>query len=918
MFGFYSVEDLASRLGHIRRNGNRYAFCVGAGLTAPLIPGTKESLLWMAAELDSKEDKEAFSAATAGKTGGEAYQAGADVLIGRRGQSALNAAVRSMILMNAYRPAIERAEESGEAEEFDEGYCARAEADIAGWKLPDAVRRLADLLLDGDRGTGGLVVTTNFDPLIQIAVRAAGGAAVTEIFDADGGLGNVDPGDAVIVAHLHGFWQRNDTLHTPVQLTSTRDALQGSLEDLLRERTMLVTGYGGWDDVFTGALVEAVRRHRAGDLDVLWTFLGDNQDHLQVRHRGLFEAVGSVPGRITFFGGIDCEGLFELMGSPAPDHPAEKEEEFRSPLEGFTAVTGDFLSRQAELSTLGKIRFFDGQLPNWPIALSGEIPMLEAASGARSAVEGGVERDELSIVLLEGPAGEGKSTALRQVAADFAGKEGWRVLWREPGIDPRLDLANLECGNWQWLLAIDDAEIAARACLDLLAAAREKGRSDIHVALAARTADWRAAGNTGLPWATQAAFTTVPVRGVSQSDAAALVECWAGAGPKGMGELGREKEPERRAEIVWRAAQEEALQDEGSLLGAMLRVRIGDGLQDHVRTLGAKFDRVRLSSGASLLQAFLYVACLHANGVTSLRPEALAAALGVPRARVHREVIWPLGEEAAVATSGSSLMVRHRSIADVAVKLAPEWGEDLADCYYEIIKGTIHAFREDVFIPDLADIVYLPKKLVGEPRLALRAARAPVEEEPERLSYWVSLVTVMRKVGRAEEGMEIARRSYANLEGMVDRHGSRALLHEWAVCAGVTGHPALDAYLAIWSLADEPTPSARRLEPTHSMMATRGLSEALGALTQWVKQPWLADAEEAVSLIQGHIEANREVDDPGGLVATLEVAAGHLALLAESEWPGEAIAPPSHLSFTQMERLLQKPKAPSSSPGSLS
>jgi len=916
MGSIYTREDLASRLRHLRDRGDAYAFCVGSGLTAPRVPGVSESLKWMQAVVqDSTADRAAFEEAIQGRTGGDAYQAGAAFLLGRRGQETLNGVVRSLVL-NAYKPAIEQSADGAQSSDFDEQFCQVAERDLDGWIIPSSVARLADLLIDGGSGKSGLVVTTNFDPLIQIAVRRAGGHAVTEIFDSDGKLGAVDAGEDVLVVHLHGFWQRDDTAHVANQLMRPRESLQASLEDLLRERTMLVTGYSGWDDVFTSALVEAVRRHRAGDLDVLWTFLSEDIADLQTSRRSLFESVGFVPGRVTFFGGIDCEYLFEAMVGEKASEAAEvtlaEKGAFRSPIEGFTAVTPDFLSGQGDLSDADLIRFFDGRIPTWSAAVSKEIPLLESARSSISLLEEAQESRELSLLLLEGPTGEGKSTALRQIASALARRDGWRVLWREEGVDSRVDVSKLGRGDWRWLLVIDEADAVAADCLTALRLLHEQGRNDVQFLLASRTADWRAGSGLRQPWSSFASSKTLSVKGVSEDDAQAIVNSWANAGDAGLGNLAG-LEASEQASTFWKAAQEEALEGENSLLGAMLRVRIGDGLPDHVRTLGQHLSGIHLSSGATLLQAFLYVACLHSRQVLSLRPEALAAALALPRNRVYREVVWPLGEEAALTRAASSLMVRHRSIAEVAVSLAADWGEDLAECYYEIIRGTIHAYREDVFIPDLADTVYLPGKLVDEPRVALRAAWAPVEEEPDRLNYWVSLATVMRKVGRAEEGMEIARRGYSNLDSMLDRQGSRVLLYEWAVCAGVTGRAALNAYLAIWSLADEPTPSAGHLERSDLEMATRGLIEALGALARWVDRPWLKDAEEAISTIASHLEGKRAVDEPRALAESVQGAVESLASLAESEWPGEPVDLPCSLSFAQMEKLLRHlPTTPSS------
>src|SRR4051794_20113385 len=177
MARIYPPDILSSRLRSLRGGEDQLVFVVGSGLTAPRVPGVSAALKWMAAEFqDSAEDKKAFEVAVEGKSGGEAYQAGADLLLGCRGQQTLNESIRAMVL-NAHKPTIAGlADGNLSPRDFDEEYCSLAEQDLDGWIVPPPVAHLARLLLLAR--DGGLVVTTNFDPLVQIAIRRAGGAAV--------------------------------------------------------------------------------------------------------------------------------------------------------------------------------------------------------------------------------------------------------------------------------------------------------------------------------------------------------------------------------------------------------------------------------------------------------------------------------------------------------------------------------------------------------------------------------------------------------------------------------------------------------------------------------------------------------------------------------------------------------------------
>jgi hypothetical protein len=805
----YAKEDLDSRLTHLRSRSSRgLAFCVGAGLTAPQVPGVDDALAWMRARFTSESDRRAFDASVHDKQGGLAYQAGASFVLGRRGQSDLNHLVRLLVL-NAHRPTLEALAAGTLSDDaITPEDCTAAERDLDSWYLPAKVDALAQLVVANPSYAPGPVITTNFDPLLEIAIRRAGGVAVTQILDADGAIGDVEVGEGTLVVHMHGFWRSGDTLHVNPQLTRKRNLVQSSLEDLLRERTVLVTAYGGWDDAFTGALVEAVRRHRHGDLDVLWTFLEDDATDIRSRYVTLLDECDSVPGRVTFYRGVDCEILFGSLSRATPD-PGEASpaaESWTSPLEAWTAVTPELLETPAGgLSSDELVRFFDGQIPTWKHASASTIPTLASTAAVISAIESVCEHPRLAVHFVSGPAGEGKSTLARQVAAHFARSgPSWRVLWREPGAWGDPDPTSLEAGAWHWLLVVDDADTAARTCFEMSRRIHELGRCDVQIVLVARDADWRAARGQALPWTQYATWETHRVRGLSDADALMVVDAWAGAGSYGLGQLATEPDPQARANALLEAARDEGGGPDGSFIGAMLRVRIGEGLRDHVRTLMTRLrDRTINKSRGDLLEAFLYVACLHARNVLTLPPSALGDALDVDPSDLYRDVIWHLGEEAAVVQAGAYVVVRHRAIAETAMSLAPELGEDVGRLYYTIIRAALRMRQRGEYVVDLPAIVYVATRLTDTPAVAVQAARAPVDQEPDRMSFRTTLCKTLRQAGRAADAMVLARESYELRDDMSDgRKKLRIHLYEWGVCAGVSGMPALNALLALISLSD--------------------------------------------------------------------------------------------------------------------
>ena len=187
----------------------------------------------------------------------------------------------------------------------EERACRELENDLTGWHLSAPVESIGQIAAAFPETFGRYVLTTNFDPLIETAIRRAGGAALRSALHSDGRFTNVDaPGCHVV--HLHGDWFRSDTLHTPVQLLQDRPLLTGSLRRLLRTQTLVAIGYGGWDDVLTRALAEIVREDDS-QFDILWAFYDRDADAIVKRYGALINSLrpGEARGRVTYYAGID-------------------------------------------------------------------------------------------------------------------------------------------------------------------------------------------------------------------------------------------------------------------------------------------------------------------------------------------------------------------------------------------------------------------------------------------------------------------------------------------------------------------------------------------------------------------------------------------------------------------------------------
>ncbi len=295
--------------------GGPVVFIVGSAITAPTsagglgVPGvsgvielirstfddTQRALL--DASLDSSQNR---------------YQEAFRFLIGRRGQQAANNVIRSAVA-NARMPAFGSDAENAYqlSNSTTDEVCRSFDNDYAGWFLTPGVEALGRLAAGYPDRFGRTVLTTNFDPLIGVSVRAAGGTTFRTVLHTDGRLGQAD-GNGYHVVHLHGYWYGSDTLHTPRQLGQPRPQLKSSLSHLIRDKIVVVLGYGGWDDAFTQAVMDVVIDDSAFP-EVIWTFK-DETPIVNSHLLGLLEP-GMNRGRVTLYSGIDCHALLPRLAT---------------------------------------------------------------------------------------------------------------------------------------------------------------------------------------------------------------------------------------------------------------------------------------------------------------------------------------------------------------------------------------------------------------------------------------------------------------------------------------------------------------------------------------------------------------------------------------------------------------------------
>lgn len=952
------------------------AFLVGSPLS--LKDGTGVPSITTMLDFVRKEirDRAAFAlpqleSALSGKSGSDAYQAAMKWLGVNAGQDAVNEVIRTAVI-EARKP------NAGELPNGSDG-------DPEDWNIPAGTTALTELATRGGDRFLGPILTTNFDPLISLGIRESGGRAGRRVLTADGSLGGAaedEPGVCSVV-HLHGFWRDSDTLHTQAQLTNPRPKLKASLQRLLvaQRRTLIVAAYGGWDDVFTQALVEIVNDEQA-QLDVIWCFRENDPDQVEQRYGNLLRSMNSaiVLNRFRSFGGIDCHTIFtEILSTlRGMSPPAVVASSVSSPLAGWEHIDSTYLDSLPDLSADEIIRYFDGAVPTWLHAVSAAIPRRQVVAEVTENLAN-VAKDETarSMRLIRAAGGEGKSTLLLQAVADIARAGGWSVLWRsspKEGISPE-QVVNLD-SNRRWLIVADDADSIVRGLADSAYYLSQSGRTGVHFLLATRDADWRNARGSQKPWAEWLThFPDIILRGIRPEDAKTVVTAWEQLGSEGLRELSSITDTAQRI-----AAFESAVSDaqdtraeqqrqhrpqDGSFFGGLLAVRFGqNGLQAHVRDFLQRLQNVHIEHGtSSLFDALLYVAACHGTGIPGIDERVLADLVGVPREWVQRLVVRPLGEEAAAVHNAGHVLTRHSQVsAAILIEAEETFGMDLAEIWAQLVRQTVQTSRSGgVSHETHSKILHagprlqraLPQQISEDRRkaIAIAAARADYEAQPERLGPLIGYAQTQRLAGNPDNASNLFRRHLSkagSLEDAAER--IRGYWYEWGVCEGLAGdtaeHRAAGAWLQGLSLSDHLNPAA--ITPYQGKLSCAGLGVAFGKLSQAapdcpsakarrsitflgrrfgydpkarsyfdrhdreadkVNTPYPRDVSEAVAwLTAGVAQAGRELQDPF-LKALVEPDKVSFNMLQNTLEPGSTSKPRTLRSAKPTARLGRTPSA---------
>jgi hypothetical protein len=508
-----------------------------------------------------------------------------------------------------------------------------------------------------------------------------------------------------------------------------------------------------------------------------------------------------------------------------------------------------FLEREASktLESEQVIRFFDGSYPSWQTVLSSNIKPLTTVASLQDILEKARLKSGPGVTVLLGPGGEGKTTVLKQVVCNLVNaSSAWRILWRDDEdsnapLDFLLELPDIEGATW--LVVSDEAGNIADRVFGLVKSLWKQGRKDIQFLLCCRDTDWMAVNADRPNWAGFTMhYAKKMLSGLTEEDARRVVENWRGYGDQGLRELARYPFDTAVDRLV-KAAQSKSLSKEGSFLGAMLEVRLGEGLKDHVKEILERLNKVA-APGGTLLEAFTYIAALHSKNAELISKEILALRLDCEPDEIKPRVIGPLGQEAPITRDGKYFLTRHSRIARTAVEILAEspFNYDVEEKYIinlvrfvirmhkldpDSLKDEIRKWRylsSDIFnlVPEDMDRTKRNEEVKHNKDLAIRLARALVDEDESDGHFLVNLAQMLWRVGKPEKGAELFRNPSKKVRK------DRAYYFAWGVAEGRAQNHALDAWLGGVSLAD----GIEEARPDHERIrkSLQGLSTAFSKL----------------------------------------------------------------------------------------
>ncbi len=474
--------------------------------------------------------------------------------------------------------------------------------------------------------------------------------------------------------------------------------------------------------------------------------------------------------------------------------------------DGWELIDSKFIASRSrqEINDNAFIQYFDGAVPSWHQELIRALPLRNASAKAVEILKQAKDQDRSTMLLLSGAGGEGKSTALIQVSYALYQSGDWHLLLHTHGDKP-LPIEQLRDfpADKPWLIISDDADLIA-GNLSATLSWISQHRRDIHFLLAARQSDWYSAGGTRVGWSQHCAFYEIILGKLEQNEAEAIVQLWRKYGDQGLKNL-HSSTHEEASHKLYQASLDQAGKGEGAFLGAMLTVRLADGLKDHVRLLLARLKKqeIKQSGGKTLLDAFAAIALMHLEGFDFLSAPVLSQFIyDNPDKSPKGGILIPLGKEAAATSAGKFIFTRHSIIAKVAGELLEQdFAVDSQEIFALLGAAAIKAKGKGTYILELGKWNYdFPEHFLKTNRqqTAIVIGKFQLECDPGNLKLLTNLAKLYRKSDNAAQAAQLFHNYSAGKK-------DRAFYYEWGTAEGTAGNHALNVLLAAVSIADRTT-----------------------------------------------------------------------------------------------------------------
>lgn len=577
-----SATDFLARIRFSLSESNEdqrpLALLLGSGVSLPHVPGVKKITMAIRRSLEESDHRDFDEYLAEASNPGERYERAFQFLSFRRPGTYRDRIIRHAVL-SAYRPARKS------EERLDDEELYRAEIDSDNWDIPPGLESIARIWAGLPKRLQGPIVTTNFDPLIEVALRRAGATATTHMIDGDGNAAQTPSlSETVDVIHIHGFWRQGETLSLMQQLSEERELLAHSLRSLLERHSTIVAGYAGWNDAATRSLQALVSRKSSGGLDVLWCAYGEAADlEEHISNNPSLNAISDSPS-VQFYVGCDSNKLMPELESTIADYLVYSDESRESAsvgtLIGYDLVrASDFTQdRDQKAQRSRALQFFDGREPSVRDAFNPFIARRDVVPTVVNQLQARGSSGQSTLTVLVGASGEGKSTALAQISAALSVADIGPVLVNREGVLKASEVLDMPSGKPSFII-IDEAQESIGQLKSLCASVNERSQENLHIVIAVRDTDWASVGGFNHAWGKYINFKAYRVKGLTQLDAEAIVSSWESLGASALGSLADISEHQDRVVELLSVAEHNSRDiSSGTLFGLLWQSAMATGL----------------------------------------------------------------------------------------------------------------------------------------------------------------------------------------------------------------------------------------------------------------------------------------------------------------------------------------------------